>query len=114
MVTTEMIILPVAMIPIALNYWGVIYTHFERRLLAILLMTGVGLWIVALVQETFNHGDYSWGIIVANVILITIMFASLWVYRRTSRVSIWFLLWLYGGGAVVFGVILVLNLHLIR
>ena len=109
MVTTEMIIILVAMIPIALNYWGVIHTHFERSLLAILLMTGVGLWIVGLLQETLNRGDYSWGINVANAILITIMFVSLWVYRRSSRVSLGFLLWLYGGGAVVFGVILVLN-----
>ena len=38
MLITEMIIIPVAMVPIALNYWGVIHTHFERSLLAILLM----------------------------------------------------------------------------
>ena len=111
MLSVELIIVPIALIPVALNYWGFIHTHFERRLLAILLMTGAGLWSVALVQKSVLHGQYSWGTNAANAILIAIFFVSVGVYRRTSHISTRFLVWLYGGGAVVFGGILVLNFY---
>ncbi len=104
MINAELIIVPIALIPIALNYWGVIHTHFERNLLAMLLMTGGGLWLVAVIQVTLYHTHYSWGIDAANAILLAILFISIWVYRKTSHISARFLVWLYGGGALCLAV----------